>query len=1110
MGTVPETTTAPRHRLVRPADVAVAPPTLDETQRRVVEHPGGPLLVLAGPGTGKTTTLVESVVHRIEHRGQSPDEILVLTFSRKAAAELRSRITARLGRSAVTPLAMTFHSFCHALIRRFADPDVYGGGIRLLTAPEQEFRVRETLAGSQRVDWPDALGAARRTRAFAAEVRAVLAKTRQLGMDPDDLVEAGRTADRPDWIALGEFFDEYLDVLDAEQVLDYAELVHRCRILLTDPEVVATLRREVSAVFVDEYQDTDPSQVQLLKAVAGDGRDVCVVGDPDQSIYAFRGAEARGILDFPDQFPTTEGERAPVLALGRTRRFGSAIAAATRRVADRLPVARAMGEDIWHTFRSPEVDPAAGRGRVEVFTCAGPGAEAEHIADLLRSAHLRDGLAWDEMAVLVRSGRRTIPGLCRALVAAGVPVEVAGDEIPLSSELAVRPLLLALDVAARGRTLNADEASRLLLSPLGGLDSMALRRLGRALREAERAELGGTALPRLSGDLIFRAIEDPSLLAELPDVAEVRRARSLAELLITVESLINSGATPEEALWGLWSGTNWPGRLRSAAFAGGDTGRKADRDLDAVCSLFDIAARSEELSGRRGVTGFLAEVEAQEIPADTLREGNLRGAAVRVLTAHRSKGLEWPLVVVASVQEGGWPDVRRRGSLLEADRLGRHGLADLQPPSARIAEERRLFYVACTRASRRLVVTAVAGTEGEGDQPSRFLSELGVGVQTRPGRPRRPLSLTSLIGQLRATSVDPEVPPRLREAAAARLAKLADARDDHGLPLAAAADPSRWWGMEATTRPEAPVIASTAPVRLSGSQLAGVLDCPRQWFLSRKAHGEAARNTAASFGSVVHVLVEHSVRNGTDPAEMAEHLDQVWDQLEFDAAWLSSVERAEAEAALERYAAWHEARSHRELLGVEVRFETQVDVRLPDGGTDRIHLTGIADRVERDPDGRIHIIDFKTGRRAPTKAQVAGLDQLGVYQLAVQQGAFAEVAGEERRVGGAELVYLRLNEGKTPYPKVFSQASLDEVPYLDGDDPGGHDGTLDHDHAVDHDAATGDPATPSYPTWVHEHLARAAEVIRHERFEAKVGDQCRYCPFRGSCPAQSVGKQVVQ
>ena len=118
------------YELIRTPPAPSEPPVLDAYQRAVVEHESGPLLVLAGPGTGKTTTLVESVVHRIEHRRQSPDSILVLTFSRRAAAELRTRIAARVGRSVVTPMAMTFHGFCYALVRRFADPEPYAAPIR--------------------------------------------------------------------------------------------------------------------------------------------------------------------------------------------------------------------------------------------------------------------------------------------------------------------------------------------------------------------------------------------------------------------------------------------------------------------------------------------------------------------------------------------------------------------------------------------------------------------------------------------------------------------------------------------------------------------------------------------------------------------------------------------------------------------------------------------------------------------------------------------------------------------------------------------------------------------------------------------------------------------
>ena len=412
------------------------------------------------------------------------------------------------------------------------------------------------------------------------------------------------------------------------------------------------------------------------------------------------------------------------------------------------------------------------------------------MADSLRSAHLRDNLAWTDMAVLVRAGRTMIPGLTRALVAAGVPVEVAGDEIPLAADPAVRPLLLALQVAARGCAPTTDEALLLLTSPLGGMDSMATRRLGRALREAERAELGGAALPRPSTELTSLALRHEDILDDCPPSADVDAARAVAQLLRSCEHAIRTGSTAEEALWLLWSRTAWPEKLRQLAGRGGEAGRRANRDLDAICALFDIAARSEEVSGLRGVTGFLAEVEAQQIPADPFRESELRGSAVRVLTAHRAKGLEWDLVVVAGVQEGRWPDVRRRGSLLEPDRLGRHEVMAPVPTATRIAEERRLFYVACTRARSRLVVTAVAGTEGEADQPSRFLAELGVQPRELPGRPRRPLTLAALVGNCAA----PRWILRLRHGSARR-----PPYGSRGWPTPGTARGTRWFRSQTRT-----------------------------------------------------------------------------------------------------------------------------------------------------------------------------------------------------------------------------------------------------------------------------------------------------------------------
>ncbi|WP_344427572.1 ATP-dependent helicase [Streptomyces lavendulocolor] len=1136
------------YRLVRTPPAPVDPPLLDASQRAVVDHPGGPLLVLAGPGTGKTTTLVEAVAARIA-RGADPERILVLTFSRKAAVELRDRMTARIGGTRA-PQATTFHSYCYALIRAHQDADLFAEPLRLLSGPEQDLAVRELLAGQldlereglARIHWPDELRACLTTRGFADEVRAVLARSRELGLGPRALADFAARTGRRDWSAAAEFLAEYLDVLDMQGVLDYAELVHRAVLLAGSAPLP-----HYDAVFVDEYQDTDPAQVRLLRALAGGGRTLYAFGDPDQSIYAFRGADVNGILDFPGTFRRADGTPSPVAVLTTSRRSGAALLSATRLLTGRMPLPR-LPADKARAHR--DLAAVRGGGRVETYTFPTPSTEVDNIADILRRAHLEEGVPWNDMAVLVRAGGRTIPTLRRALTSAGVPVEVDGNDVPLRHEPAVAPLLAALRAAAapdapvraggsepdeadgreqsdeadehdgreghgaadgcegpderddreepdehdgtddREQSDEADErddlpdASRpwldtetaigLLTSPLGGMDAADLRRLGRALRDEERA--GGNKVPAPSDVLLTRALAEPErLVAHDPSYA--RGAQRLGDLLRRTRELLAGGGTAEEALWLLWNGTPWPARLQRAALRGGAAGRNADRDLDAVCALFETAARAEERTGGRGALNFLEELDAQDIAADTLTKRPVRPDAVRLMTAHRSKGLEWGLVVVAGVQEGLWPDLRRRGSLLEADRIGRDGIAEPLTPGALLAEERRLFYVAATRARDRLVVTAVKAPADDGDQPSRFLTELGVEPKDVTGRPRRPLAVAALVAELRATTVDPEATPVLRDAAARRLARLAALTDDEGQPLVPAAHPYRWWGLYEPTHATVPLRDRDRPVALSGSALDQLANtCALQWFLGREVKADAPATAAQGFGNVVHVLADE-VASGRTPADLAvlmERLDSVWDALAFDAPWKSAQEKEHARVALERFLRWHVMdRAGRTPAATEHDFDVTLEA-----GEYEVRIRGSMDRVEADEHGRAYVVDFKTGKSAPTKDEVAHHPQLAVYQLAVREGAVDEVFdGRRPEPGGAELVQLRQaapkKEGGEALPKVQAQEPLDGE-------------------------------------WVGDLLATAAGRVLDERFTPSTGKHCDHCAFRASCSARPEGRHIVE
>ncbi|MGW7316606.1 UvrD-helicase domain-containing protein [Streptomyces sp. NPDC054865] len=1250
----------------------VAPPVLDAAQRAVVDHTGGPLLVLAGPGTGKTTTLVEAAAARVE-AGTDPARILILTFSRKAAVELRDRAALRLG-GARAPQATTFHSFCYGLVRAHQDHELFADPLRLLSGPEQDVMVRTLLEGQRRlrsIRWPDDLRAALTTRGFADEVRAVLARARELGLGPAALDSFATRLGRPDWKAAAAFLSEYLDVLDLQGALDYAELLHRAVLLA---EGTPALASAYDVILVDEYQDTDASQLRLLRALNGPGGTLVAFGDPDQSIYAFRGADINNVLDFESAFPG-----AAVRALTVGRRSGSALLAATRLLTTRMPVPRLPSAAV-KAHRA--LRPAREGGSVEVYTYPTAGSELDNIADVLRRAHLEDGVPWQDMAVLVRAGGRTLPAMRRALVTAGVPAETDASATALRHEPAVAPLLTALRLAATaattpspaaaegaapdldttgtpdqraasdadgsaagaghpgtptptpiegsaevlgppvlsaaddadasagaptaavgrdsdqatgfavspaptvapdaagsaagarsapmpgsaagpgsapmpgsaeapgsasgagvdegagsapgaepgaeagpgavpgdsegtgsGRAADADsavdgtgtgtgdgdrdggdaadpptggdegwvgveDALTLLGSPLGGMDAADLRRLGRALRDEERA--AGVTAPAPSDVLLARALAEPERLTA-HDPAYARGAQRLGLLLRKARELLQGGGTAEEALWALWDGTPWPQRLERGARRGGAAGRNADRDLDAVCALFDNAARAEERTGGRGALNFLEQLEAEDIAADTLTTRAVRRDAVTLMTAHRSKGLEWGLVVIAGVQEGLWPDLRRRGSLLEADRIGRDGLAEPLTPGALLAEERRLFYVAATRARHRLVVTAVKAPAEDGDQPSRFLTELGVTPKDVTGRPRRPLAVPALVAELRATTVDPDASEALRDAAARRLARLAALTDDDDRPLVPAAHPQRWWGLYEPTLSTVPLRDRDRPVALSGSALDQLANtCSLQWFLGREVKADAPSTAAQGFGNVVHVLADE-VASGRTPADLAvlmERLDSVWDALAFDAPWKSRQEKDNARVALERFLRWHTTdRGGRASVATEHDFDVTLDA-----GEYAVRIRGSMDRVEADPQGRAYVVDFKTGKAAPTKDQVARHPQLAVYQLAVREGAVDEVFdGLRPEPGGAELVQLRQDaakkDGGDGIPKIQAQQPLQE-------------------------GTSGE--------WVGDLLATAAGRVLDERFAPATGEHCGRCSFRSACSARPEGRQTVE
>ncbi|WP_297741251.1 ATP-dependent DNA helicase [uncultured Tessaracoccus sp.] len=967
---------------------------LDASQRGAREPVSGVTCVLGGPGTGKTVTLVESVVRRVQE-GASLSEIAVLAGSRQAAQQLRRTVIGRIGQAQTQPLFTTVHGLALGLLRLAEPSDQLPWA--LLRAPEQEERIRDLLVHG-RAEWPKSLQPALETRGFARQLREVLARIRQRSLDEHDVARLAQQRQSSTLAAIADFLDEYLNVGDLAQTLDYAELVYRTRVVLHDPASSGMVRERIREVFVDDAHDLDPAQTALLGDLAMLGIPVTVFGDPDQVVSEFRGATSQGMLSL------TKLEPSRIMKLVHDHRHAVAVASSLNVLRGRIAAA---------TARTPLVPVRSDEGEVTVELCSSESAEVAHVADGIRRTVV-SGASWSDIAVIARAGKAQLMPLTRALLRLGIPVEVAADELVLAEDEAVAALLSALCLAASSDEPTDDQARALALSPLVGLDAIALRRL-------ERHEDGDGVWAKMLGT---------------DSEGEWATARIVADTLTRVSSWLEVGRSVADTLWEVWSCTRWPSALQQAALQGD---RHANHHLDAVVELFERASHEPVLSGAAGVWKFARDLEGQEIPADTGRESRITGTGVLVTTAHRAKGREWQHVWVVGVQEGRWPQAAPGGQLLDPGRL-----LDGEPRTIaeHLQEERRLFYLACARACTSLHVSAVASSDL---QPSRFLSELGVPLTEVTGSPARPLTSQALVGELRQALADPERSTVLRRGAAARLQRLAA----EGI---ASANPANWW-----QAPQRSPLAGCTALRLSGSALENILTCPRQYYLARRARAKRPANHAASFGSLIHEVAQNGQTDDLDSAGMRALLDERWSTVDFVAPWQEISERAQAEDMIDRLAAWFPEQSAT-LLGVEQGFEARVEVQ----GREVV-LHGFVDRLEllhTEEGPKLRILDFKTTRSKPTANAVATNVQLGLYQLAAQTGAFDALAPGVRAVASAALVMLRFDASGMPL--VMEQSSLTAAPQLP-DEPLTVGPTWMHDRLASAKAVldTGEfPATP--------------------------------------------------
>lgn len=1009
-------------------------------QTAAVAHRGSPLVVQGGPGTGKTTVLIEAALARINDR-QNPDSILLLTFGRERASELRDAIALRTSKTMFEPLARTFHSLAFSILKMKADKD--DPEPILLSGPEQESYIKELLKGDIEDgyrEWPEDLHAALTTNGFARELRDLILRASERGISPAQLEKLGMSEGEKYWFAAAKFWQRYLNSMvmreisanDAKMRIDPSELVSRATLHLhNNPDVLAKLRARFTTIMVDEFQESDPAQRALLSALVG--ADVIICADADSAVGRFRGADPDGLSTALDPY------RAKEIVLSTVYRSAQKIFEAGLAFAVKMPGS--------HITRKRSCS-NENTGVVALHRFRSGAEEAAFIAHQFRSAHLRGGISYSDMAVILRSPGLTASALRRAFAYVGIPV--ASQMQALAGNPAIAPFLLLARVAVKAQPLNLDTAERLLMSEFGGADSISLRRIRRAMitARADSDDRSGT-------QLLLDAIDKGEIFIEGAD--SVKRVHTLLEKARAVAR--NKSALADDLLWAIWDnamtsdGQKLSDAWRTQSLRPGVRAAAADRDLDAMMQLFESAARYSERFPSSGPAAFIAEIATEDIAGDVITAKGVRPDFVEILTVHSAKGREWDVVAIAGLQEGTWPNLKQRSSLLGAERLVERqrnpdtprDQLDVIAANGLMQDEERLFHVALTRAKGSLFITAV---QRDDEEPSQFFEAIEVLVNTNDldepvvTEVPRPITAPALVAELRS---------QLHGENAQTAAAILKAMSENGVYLA---DTQSWTGSVSLST-DAPVIDTDKEVVVSPSGAESFEECGVKWFLQNSG-GSDGDSTAQVLGSAIHAFAATMVQNpGTTKEELIANLQSSWKLIDPESGWVSASHLENAVTMLEKFVEYH-LNTTRTVVDAEMRF----DVKLG-----RARIRGSVDRLEVEADGSLFIVDFKTGGSAISVKDAKANLQLASYQLGIAEGGFTQGTIS----AGAELVYLGTSTAAA---------------------------TIRSQHGIDVDE-------------VKSKLNEIGEGMGAATFFATVNKRCKGCPVRTSCPIQIDGRTVI-
>lgn len=995
---------------------------LNDQQRQAINHRGSPLLVLGDAGSGKTTTLITAVAKRISE-GQDPNSILVITYGRHSASRVRDQIASAnpASHTVSEPIARTFHSIAFLILNdQLTNTD--SSKYVLLSGAEQDAQIRELLAidaaNPAATLWPKELIPALTTRGFAKELRDFIGRATERGSSPAELIKYADKYEQKYWPAICEFWQRYRQSLALRDVTTSASVnrIDPSEIIIAAAEklegnqnLLDKYRKLFQTIYVDEFQESDRAQRRLLQLLSG--QELVIFADPQSAVGRFRGADPDNLLSDLEQSGIKNIIKLP---------------ASFRVIKDQ-----------------------------QVAMLSSASDEANYIAHQFRSAHLRQGVPWSQMAVILRSPGAQVSALQRAFAMNLIPVEIDAVALSLADNPAIKPIITLAQIVIGQLKLipsNWDQIEELLKSELAGADAISIRQMRISLSKDQKGDL-----TKSSTELILDALTSPT--ADLP-WEQLTPLKRINDLLKEVKKVSSKSQDISDLLWSIWSNAkNYEGELISSAWqqqalAGGNRGAIADQNLDALITLFEVARRfSERFPGAKAGL-FIDQLLGEKILSDSITASAQRGEVVQVMTVHSAKGLQWRYVALAGMQEGSWPNLKQRGSLLGSERLVeifRHGISnptqlDAISASGLAEDERRLLNVAVTRATEKLIITAVSQ---EDNQPSRYFEKFAPG-EIEITQAARAITQPALVADLRRLAS--RASNKEEAVFAQRMLKTLAV---NGVQRA---EPKNWVGNTPIST-DLPVIKSDEVLRISPSSLELFTECSLKWLLEQSG-GKDADSTAQVLGTAIHVIAAQLLEQPSLSLDQLEDkLKGAWSLIDINKGWIKDYEYRRAAAMLEKFYSWN-LKNKNTLVGVEERFEFKLGNAVVSGSIDRIELTA---------ENKYYIVDLKTGATAISYEKALDNKQLQSYQLAVVNDGFEQKL-EHQEVAGAELVFVGDHKAKDAKPRPQEAVKVEEVT---------------------------------------AELTQIAQGMSDKSFVATINERCRTCAVKSSCPIQIQGQAVI-